>query len=53
MAAKYSDVMVFMKNGRVVASGPPRETLSEPLLRDVYDLDMRIVECAGQMFFVK
>jgi iron complex transport system ATP-binding protein len=53
MAAKYSDVMVFMKNGRVVASGPPRETLSEPLLREVYDLDMRIVECAGQMFFVK
>ncbi len=53
MAVRYSDVMVFMKNGRVVASGPPRQTLSEPLLREVYDLDMRIVECGGQVFFAK
>jgi iron complex transport system ATP-binding protein len=53
MAVRTSDVMVFMKNGRVVASGPPRRTLSEPLLRDVYDLDMRIVECGGQVFFTK
>jgi iron complex transport system ATP-binding protein len=53
MAVKYSDAMVFMKGGRVVASGPPAEILSESLLRDVYDLDMKIVECAGQTFFVK
>ncbi len=53
MAVRYSDVMVFMKNGRVVASGPPRQTLSEPLLRDVYDMEMRIVECAGWVFFAK
>ena len=53
MAVKYSDAMVFMKGGRVVASGPPRDVLSEALLRDVYDLDMRIVECSGQTFFVK
>jgi iron complex transport system ATP-binding protein len=53
MAVKYSDEMVFMKGGRVVASGPPSGVLNEPLLRDVYDLDMKIVECAGQKFFVK
>lgn len=53
MAVKHSDEMVFMKGGRVVASGPPAEVLSEPLLREVYDLDMKIVECAGQKFFVK
>jgi iron complex transport system ATP-binding protein len=53
MAVRYSDAMVFMKGGRVVASGPPAEILSESLLRDVYDLDMKIVECAGQTFFVK
>jgi iron complex transport system ATP-binding protein len=53
MAVRYSDAMVFMKGGRVVASGPPDEILSESLLRDVYDLDMSIVECAGQKFFVK
>jgi len=53
MAVRYSDAMVFMKGGRVVASGPPRGVLTEALLRDVYDLDMRIVECQGQTFFVK
>jgi iron complex transport system ATP-binding protein len=53
MAARHSDAMVFMKGGRVVASGPPAEVLSESLLREIYDLDMKIVECAGQTFFVK
>ena len=53
LAVKYSDVMVFMKGGRVVVSGSPSEILNEALLRDVYDLDMKIVECAGQTFFVK
>jgi iron complex transport system ATP-binding protein len=53
MAAKYSDAIVFMKAGRVVAFGPPGEILTEGLLRDVYDLEMRIVDCAGQKFFVK
>jgi iron complex transport system ATP-binding protein len=53
MAVKYSDVMVFMKSGRVVVAGRPSDILNEPLLRDVYDLDVKIVECAGQTFFVK
>jgi iron complex transport system ATP-binding protein len=53
MAVRYSDAMVFMKGGRVVASGVPSEILSERLLRDVYEMDMKIVECAGQKFFVK
>jgi iron complex transport system ATP-binding protein len=53
MAVRYSDAMVFMKGGKVVAAGAPGDILSESLLRDVYDLDMRIVECAGQKFFVK
>jgi iron complex transport system ATP-binding protein len=53
MAVRYSDAMVFMKGGRVVASGAPSEILSEALLRDVYEIDMKIVECGGQKFFVK
>jgi iron complex transport system ATP-binding protein len=53
MAVKYSDAMVFMKGGHVLASGPPAEVLSEALLRTVYDMDMKIVECAGHIFFVK
>jgi iron complex transport system ATP-binding protein len=53
MAVRHSDAMVFMKGGKIVASGAPADILSERLLRDVYDLDMKIVECGGQTFFVK
>jgi len=53
MAVRHSEAMVFMKGGKVVASGPPKDILSERLLRDVYDLDMKIVECGGQTFFAK
>ncbi len=53
MAVKYSDAMVFMKGGRVASAGPPPEVLSEALLREVYDMDMKIVECQGHTFFVR
>mgnify|MGYP001566272565 CR=1 FL=1 len=53
MAVQYSDAMVFMKGGRVIVSGPPAAVLDEDLLHAVYDMDMKIVECAGRTFFVK
>ena len=53
MAVQFSDAMVFMKGGRVLAAGPPARVLSEELLRTVYDLDMKIVECSGRIFFAK
>jgi iron complex transport system ATP-binding protein len=53
MAVEFADTMVFMKGGRVVAAGPPSAILTEDLLREVYDMEMRIVECAGHTFFVK
>jgi len=53
MAVKYSDDMVFMKGGSVVASGPPGDILSESLLRNVYDIEMGIVNVAGQRLIVR
>lgn len=53
LAFEYSDDMVFMKCGRVIASGPPAVILDENLLRTVYDMDMKIVACAGRTFIVK
>jgi len=48
MAIKYSDAMVFMKEGRVVASGRPDEVLNTDLLEQVYDIPMSIVTYDGK-----
>jgi iron complex transport system ATP-binding protein len=53
MALKYSDEMVFMKGGSVVAAGPPGEVLSETLLRAVYDIDMGILDVGGRRLVVR
>lgn len=53
MAVKYSDALVFLKEGRVHAAGPPEEVLSESLLEDVYDIPMRIVPCDGHKLIVR
>ena len=53
MAVKYSDEMVFIKGGGVVAAGPPGDILSEPLLKAVYDIDMGILNVAGRRLIVR
>ncbi len=53
MAVKYSDAMVFMKNGRVAASGSPDEILSEDLLKRVYDIEMKIITLEGRRLILR
>ncbi|GLW06070.1 iron-enterobactin transporter ATP-binding protein [Microtetraspora sp. NBRC 13810] len=43
LAARYADRLVAMRAGRVVAAGTPHEVLTEALLRDVFDLDAKII----------
>ena len=53
MALRYSDFMVFMKNGRVIARGKPDDILSEELLENTYDLKMRVVACEGRRLVLR
>ena len=53
MAVKYSEALVFLKEGRVIAAGRPDDILSERLLEEVYDLPMRIVACDGRTLIVR
>jgi len=53
MAVKYSDDMVFMKGGNVVAAGPPGDILSEALLKAVYDIEMGILDVDGRRLIVR
>ncbi|WP_431937254.1 ATP-binding cassette domain-containing protein [Micromonospora sp. RP3T] len=44
-AARYADHLVAMRDGAVVAVGPPREILTADLVRDVFGLDCVVVPC--------
>ncbi|MBB2913827.1 iron complex transport system ATP-binding protein [Streptosporangium becharense] len=44
LAARYTDRLVAMRAGRVVAAGPPSEVLTEALLAEVFELDAKVIE---------
>lgn len=44
LAARYAGRLVAMREGRIVAQGTPAEVLTEVLLREVFDLDARVIE---------
>ncbi|TCN50474.1 iron complex transport system ATP-binding protein [Rhodococcus sp. SMB37] len=43
LAIRYSDHLVVMRDGKVIASGPPAEVISVELLRDVFGLDASVI----------
>jgi iron complex transport system ATP-binding protein len=53
MAVQYSDHMVFMKSGEVVASGRPQDIFREPLLESVYDMKIRILDWEGRKIVIR
>ncbi len=53
LAVKYADILVFLKDGRIAASGPPGEVLTEGLLEKVYEIKMSIFRLDGRTFVVK
>jgi iron complex transport system ATP-binding protein len=53
MAVKTSDAMIFMKMGKVVASGKPAEVLNADLLEQVYDIPMKIVPFDGRNIILR
>jgi len=53
LAVRHAGRIVFLKEGRVIADGPPSDILSEDLLRRVYDIPMQIIDHGGRRFIVK
>jgi iron complex transport system ATP-binding protein len=43
LAAAYCDQIVALSDGRVAAGGSPEEVITQPLLRDVFGIDARVV----------
>lgn len=44
LAVRYSDYLVVMKEGQVIASGAPAEIITAELLQDAFDLRARVIE---------
>lgn len=43
-ASCYSDEMIAMEDGRVVHHRRPKSLMTQPVLRDIYDMDVRVEE---------
>lgn len=48
MALQYSNDMVFLKRGTVVASGKAAEVFEESLLETVYDMEIKVIDWNGR-----
>ncbi|WP_201294982.1 MULTISPECIES: ABC transporter ATP-binding protein [unclassified Nocardiopsis] len=44
LAARYADTVITMRQGQVVACGPPERVLTPELLREAFDLEAVVVE---------
>lgn len=43
LAAMYSDRIVALRGGRMIAAGPPHEVLTEKVIRRVFEIPVRVV----------
>ncbi|MCW2833805.1 MAG: ABC-type Fe3+-siderophore transport system, ATPase component [Nocardioides sp.] len=44
LSARYADHLVALRAGRIVAEGPPREVVTEDVVRSVFGLDNRVID---------
>lgn len=48
----YSDEIVAMKGGKMIAHGTPQETITSGLVKEVYDVDLNIQNVNGKPFVI-
>ena len=48
----YSDQIVAMKDGRIIAHGLPEEIITTELVKQVYDVDLQIQKVDGKPFVI-
>jgi len=47
LAGRFADDLVMMRDGQVLASGPPQQVICQDVLRSVYDVDIELVRSAS------
>ena len=48
LAARFADELVLMRDGEIIAAGPPAQVVREDVLRRTYQVQIDLVEAAGQ-----
>ncbi|MFR1480286.1 MAG: hypothetical protein ACLSB9_33750 [Hydrogeniiclostridium mannosilyticum] len=48
----YSDEIVAMKDGKIIAHGLPEEIITGELVKEVYDVDLNIQSVDGKPFVI-
>ena len=48
----YSDEIVAMKDGKIIAQGEPEEVITTDLVREVYGVDLQIQQTGGKPFIL-
>jgi len=48
IAARTADQIIALKNGRVMASGPPSTVITPEILSDLYDADVEVYQVGGK-----
>lgn len=49
LAARFADRIVVLRRGRIAAAGTPRETITNAMLRDVFEVDTNVDLIAGPL----
>ena len=47
LAARFADRVVMLRDGRVAHSGPTGAVMTEPVVRDMFGVDCRLVDVPG------
>ena len=51
LMARYCDLCVIMKGGRIVSIGDPKEVIDADLIKDVYEVDARVgLDADGEIY---
>ena len=48
----YSDEIIAMKNGKIIAQGEPEKIITPELIRRVYDVELTISKADGKPFIL-
>lgn len=49
-AIAYSDVVIGLKDGKVLVEGRPEDVITEESIREIYDIDLGVTEVNGHKF---
>jgi iron complex transport system ATP-binding protein len=48
LAARFADELVLMRDGEIIAAGPPADVIREDLLKQTYDVQIDLIDAPGQ-----